>query len=58
MFFHDMTHFFILICGALIRTHRDGPWSRQEVVRDVYYAKYYGKGGGECPAGKKIKIMS
>ena len=26
--------------------------------RDIYYAKYYGKGGGEWPAGEKIKIRS
>ena len=26
--------------------------------RDIYYAKYYGKGGGEWPAGKKNEIKS
>jgi len=26
--------------------------------RDIYYAKYYGKGEGEWPAGVKIKIRS
>ena len=29
---------------------------RQESFRDIYYAKYYGKGGGEWPAGEKIKL--
>ena len=26
--------------------------------RDIYYAKYYGKGGGNVQLGKKIKIRS
>ena len=25
-------------------------------VRDIYYAKYYGKGGGGWPAGEKMKL--
>ena len=32
---------------------RRRPWTG---CRDIYYAKYYGKGGGEWPAGEKNEI--